>query len=189
MEANGIVTLLSALVALGGANTPANAALPGDVLIQYNIREIPTQTLSDVVFNVAIDMTAVAEDGNEIAWFPTAITITRYQGQEGETVWMTDAPAFDTVDGYWWVEHADIADPRSEEFHMPPYMTGIAEAGDSGVQELEYELRGVTCNAECQAMFGGHVAAVDHRFRLVNQSRPLEEGEDEPVEIPEGETP
>lgn len=186
MDGHARSTLVSVLVALSFSTAPAQATLPGDVLIQYNIREIPTQALSNVVFNVAIDLAAVDEDGDDVAWSPTAITITQYDGQGGQIVWVEDTPSFDTVDGYWWVTHADTTDPQSEEFDMPPYMTGTADAEDPADDDLEYEVEGATCNAACQAMFSGHVAALDHWFKLVNESRSEEEGNDEPAEVPEG---
>ncbi len=178
---------VSVLIGLGLWGTTwatAQAELPDDRIAEYYIRETPTNPESDVLYTVTLELTAVDQDGDEIAWEITEVTLTEAaQGNQGDTVWVDDAPDPDTPDGYWWVEHADPEDPQDAEFDLPPLLQGTADAEDPNDDDMDYDLEGAYCDSQCQQLFNGKVGALGYSFKLVNEKDPEVEGDDEPVEI------
>jgi len=178
------VSLLIGLALWGTTYATAQADLPNDRVAEYYIRETPTDPESDVIYTVTLELTAVDQDGDKIAWEITEFALTEPgQGNQDDTVWVDDAPDPDTADGYWWVEHADPEDPQNAEFDLPPLLVGTADAVDPGDEDMKYDVSGAYCNSQCQQLFGGEVGALDYSFTLASEEDPEEEGDDEPVEI------
>ena len=184
MRSRTTTILLATLALWSTTYTAAQAELPNDRVAEYYIRETPSDPESNVVLIVTLELAAVDQVGDEIAWEITEITLTKPSlGNEPATVWADDAPAPDTPDGYWLVEHPDPARPQAKEFDWPPLLEGTAHAEDSADDDMEYELNGDYCDPSCQQLFGGDVGTLDYVFTLATKEDPEEEGEDEPVEI------
>ena len=182
------LTLLTAL-ALWLAPNAANAALPDDTAVQYNIREEPTNEGSDVIYEVRLELTAVDRDGDSVAWEITKAQITEVgtNGQD-EGVWEEDYPDLSAYDGVWWVDHDDPMDPDTLEFALPPFFEGRAASKDQSDPDLDYELEGGYCDSSCSQLFDGRAAVLIHWWEYVGNQVPEAEGT-EPVEVPEGVCP
>lgn len=180
------LTLLT-VAALWLVPNAANAALPDDMAVEYYIREQPTNEESDVIYEVRLELTAVDRDGDSVAWEITEAQITEV-GTNGQGVraWAEEYPDLSAYDDVWWVEHDDPLDPDTIEFSSPPFFEGTAEARNQGDPDMDYELEGGNCDSSCQSLFDGRVTAFDFELRLVGENDPEEEGDDEPIEIPEG---
>ena len=182
------VSVLIGLALWSTTYATAQAELPADRVAEYSIRETPTDPESDVLYTITLELTAVNQDGDEIAWEITEVTVTEpAQGNSGKTVWVDDAPDPATQDGYWWVEHADPADPQDAEFDVPPPLERTAEAVDPSDDDMEYELAGAYCDAQCQQVYNSEGGALDYTLKLTNEEEPEVEEDDEPVQI-SGET-
>ena len=174
-------SLLIGLALWGSTYATAQAELPDDRIAEYYVRETPTDPESDIIFIVTLELTAVDQDGDEIAWKITELTLTEPgQGHEEDTVWVDDALE---PEAYWWVEHLDPGDPKKAEFDWPPLLQGTADAVDPSDDDLEYDFGGDYCDSQCQQLFNGKVGALDYSFTLVGEEGPEAEGDDEPVEI------
>ncbi len=176
------VSVLIGLALLGLTSGTARADLPADRISEYSIRETPADPESDVIFVVTLELTAVDQDGDEIAWEIGKMTLTK-PAPGGDTIWVEDAPAPDTPDGYWWIEHADPADPQDIEFDWPPSLLGTVTAADPADDDLEYDFGGGHCDSECQELFGGQVGAATYIIILLPELLPEAEGDDEAVQI------
>ena len=178
-------SLLMGLALWGSTYATAQAELPDDRISEYYIRETPTDPDSDVLYIVTLELTAVDQNGDEIAWEITEVTLTE-PGEGGDTVWVDDAPAPDTPDGYWWLEHADPEHPQDAEFDWPPLLQGTGTAVDPSDDDMEYDFAGDYCDSQCQQLFNGEVGALKYSLTLANEEDPEVEGDDEPVEIEGG---
>ena len=174
-------SLLMGLALWGSTYATAQAELPDDRIAEYYIRETPTDPDSDVLYIVTLELTAVDQDGDEIAWEITEVTLTKPgEGGGEDTVWVDDAPDLDTPDGYWWVEHADPEHPQDAEFDWPPLLQGTGTVVDPGGDDMEYDFTGDYCDSQCQQLFNGEVGALKYTLKLVNEEEP-EVDDDEPV--------
>ncbi len=178
------VSVLIGVALLSLTAGTALAGLPADRVAEYYIRETPTDPQSDIVFIVALELTAVSQDGDEIAWKTTQMTRTEpgYGGAR-DIVWVDEDAEPDTPDAFWWVEHADPETPQDAEFDQPPAFLGTAAAVEPTDGDLDYDFAGEFCDTACKQLFSGEVGALTYTFRLVSEEEPEAEGDDEPVEI------
>ncbi len=190
MRSNVLYTILIIGTVIGKTYTYANAALPDEQIIEYRVHEIPTDPESTVVFVVRLELTAADSDGNEIGWEITTAEF-RQPGSGGDTIWAENSPYVDTADGLWWIEHADPEAPEESEFVLPPWLAGIATADNPQDDDLDYDLEGVEYSPP--PLPGDppyeNTAALDYSFTLSQEEEPLEEGDDEPVDVPPDDPP
>ena len=176
--------VLIGLAVLSLAAGTARADLPADRVMEYYIRETPENPQSDVILVVSLELYAVDQDGDEVAWKVESMTLTKPASGGGhEMVWVVASPEPDTADGYWWIEHDDPANPVDTEFNWPPAFDGTATATSQGDPDMVYEFGGDYCDSQCQQLFNGQVGAADYFFILSGEEEPEGEGEDEPVEL------
>lgn len=155
--------------------------LPPDQHVVYNIREVPSDPQSAVVFDVRLTLSAQSVDGNSVGWRIERIEC--WRTIDGVvTVWTENTPALASADGLWWVEHADAAAPQIGEFAAPPLLEGTAVAEDPQQPALDYSLAGVRL-AEPSGVPYANATALTFALTLANESQPLKAGDDEPVEI------
>lgn len=184
------VTLVSAVL-LGTVYAPttgtAQAELPAGQTVEYYIHETPADPTSPVVFAVRLELTSLESDGNWVGWEVTSVEFRR-PGDPGQLdiVWTKDLPELETVDGLWWVEHVDPVVPTPSEFSMPPRMLGMAIAQGPRAEELEYDFEGGQYPVPPEGSPYGDPVALTYSFTENGDPQPTEEGEDEPVEVPNG---
>ena len=177
----GVVIGLAVLSLAAGA---ARADLPANRFMEYYIRETPENPQSDVILIVSLELWAIDQDGDEVAWKVESVTLTKpASGGGDDTVWVDASPAPDTADGYWWIEHDDPSHPLNTEFASPPAFEDTAIAVDPEDPDLAYEFGGDYCDSQCQQLFNGQVGAADYFFILSGEEEPEGEGDDEPVEV------
>ena len=170
------------------ANTgTARADLPESQTVHYYIHEPPTDPDSAVVFAVRLDLASVDSDEGWVGW-KIASAEFRQPGGPGEldAVWTKDLPEIDTIDGLWWVKHADPTAPKSSEFSMPPRLLGMASAETSWAADLVYDVEGVEYAGPPERVPYDDLVALTYSFTEDGDPAPTEEGQDEPVEVPNG---
>ncbi len=172
------------LVLLGVVSGAAMADLPDDRVAEYFIRETPSNPQSNIILVAELELTAISQDGDDITWEITSITLTEPgTGEAEDTVWADDAPDPVTSNGYWIVTHDDPTDPQDTEFDQPPLLSGTATADDPADDDLDYDLSGGECDSSCQQLFSGSVGGMIYTFQRVSAEDPIAEGDDDPVEI------
>ncbi|MEE9296951.1 MAG: hypothetical protein V3W34_18560 [Phycisphaerae bacterium] len=189
MRSNILYTVLITGTVVGTTYTAANAVLPDDQTVEYRIHETPTDPKSAVVFVVRLELTAEDSAGYEVGW---EITTAQFR-QPGtpDTTWTEDYPYVDTTDGLWWVKHADPEAPEASEFVLPPWLLSTATADDPQDDDLDYDLEGVAYSLPPPPGEPPYenTAALDYSFTLAQQEILLVEGDDEPVDAPNGVEP
>lgn len=201
MRVRSVATkLFVAMVAsLTGANHTAHAALPdpppqipilpADWIITYYIHETPTDPESDVTFTIAMYLAAGDRDGESVGWDIVYIDFVQPGTGNPDTTWTEASPYVDSADGLWWIDHADGTFPDVAEFDMPPLLVGTAAADDPNDDDLEYDFEGVTYTTPPGGDPYAHNVALTYFLALAPEPMvPLEEGDDEPVDI-DGEVP
>ena len=176
------IGMVSCLVALSPQLVRTAAA---EEVITYKIREDPQDSSSMVVFEVSLELRALEQDGNSIGWNINAAEFTQMVDGKPGSVWTKAAPLGNNK---WWVEHADPSNPVPEEFDEVPFMQGAAVAGDPNDPDLDYDLEGFVYTGY-PPPYSGKVSSWTYAFTRANETKPAEEGEDEPVEIDGEEEP
>ncbi len=173
----------STLVVLLGASWSAWAQLPADTNVTYLIHESAADPNSPVLLRVTLSLQAQDQDGSSIGWAVTGMSFVQ-PGVEGaaDRTWSETAPTLPTVDGLWWVEHADPNAPQTSEFSSPPALAGRAAAAVTTEADLDYELAG-TGGTAVTSEPGIITVSLNHKFMQVGEAIPLAEGTAEPVEL------
>ncbi len=177
-----LVTTVS-VVCLALSSAMARADLPPDQTVYYNIREVPTDPDSDVVFIVVLDLTAADSDGDWIGWEIATAEFWQPTGAKLYSIWTDNTVDVDSPDGLWWVEHANPDKPDRSEFVLPPWLTGTATAEDPSNDDLDYDFEGVEYTPPPGGPPFEVTGALTYEFTLHQASEPLEEGDAEAVEI------
>lgn len=176
-----VLALLSTGTRYAGAWQPEADQQPAVRTVQYAIYDDPDSPSRQVIWRVALELHAADSDGNVIGWAIDSIEL--WEAGSSPRLWADAAPEVDTPDGLWWVTHAQPSSPQSQEFDMPPYVSGMAAADDPNGPDLEYELAGTEYTAPPGGPHFAAVAALDIRFNEENEPSPLVERMEESVEI------
>ena len=134
----------AAILAAGNAHPPVGFAVPNSLEVSFWIHDDPSDPESDVTFKIKLALTESDSDGDSIGWDVTSIEFRQIHASGPDTVWVESSPSVPTGDGLWWVTHADPTDPQTDEFVMPPNLSGTAVAQDSKDDDLDYDFEGVT---------------------------------------------
>ena len=119
-------------------------APPQTWTVRYWVHETPADPNSPVTLKYELALTAVAGDCTATGWAVASIEIRQVDPLGGpDRVWAQNDPNVPTADGLWWVSHADVANPQSNEFVLPPNLVGIATAADPNDADLYYNIAGV----------------------------------------------
>lgn len=174
---NAWCCLAFSLVVAVNANA-VKADLPASRNITISIRETPTDPTSPVTFAITLQLVADHSVGNSVAWAAASATFDKF-GPEVEQ-WVEESPAFDTADGFWWIEHNDPLNPEAGDFKVPPRIIGLAVAQDEGNDDLVYDFEGSSNPATPPP---SNVSAARFYLRKLNAVEPEEESEEdeEPV--------
>jgi hypothetical protein len=180
-----LVTIASVLLGImfGGG---VASALPDDQTIDYSVYATPTDPESAVVFIASLTLVADSASAEEVGWEVTEIRFTQPgEGSNPDIVWVESTPVVESPDGLWWVDHADVENPVDSEFVMPPLLTGTALPEDPAEDDLDYTLEGVTYTPPQTPEEPPHAttAAMDYSFQRAMAQAPIEEEEDELVEV------
>jgi len=176
------VLVLSALLTV--APQSAFAELPPDRNINYYIRETPTQPSSDILYIVRFELSADSQIGNTISWEMLSTTIIEVgTGNPGDKIWIDDAPAPATSNGFWNVTHDTPSEPLATEFDALPPLAGTAWAEDLNDEDLEYDFENGDCDSTCKQLFSGVVAAITYVLQPAEGYGSNADGTDEPVEV------
>lgn len=184
-----VITPVAFSVMFGG--DPANA-LPDDRWAEYTVYETPNDPQSDVVFIVRLHLVADQQINGEgtagsIGWEVTGMDFTQ-PGTPSDTLWTEDSPSVDTPDGLWWVDHADLSNPDTAEFALPPSLVGTATADDPADEDLDYDLAGEEYTPPAAPGEPPHEVTGSLTFDsyLATSQAAVEEGDDEPIRISGG---
>lgn len=158
--------------------------------VWYRVHETPTDPVSDVVFIVRLKLKAEDSTVSSVGWRIEAAEFRQpNSGGSPDTVWHEILPPIGTSDGLWWCNHADVLDPQLGEFAMPPELKGVATAEEPSDPNLQYVVRGVPYTPPPEGPPHECTAGLDYAFTKVGTAVPEEEGDDEPVEESEGDSP
>jgi hypothetical protein len=153
--------------------------------VRYWIHETPADPNSPVAFKIKLSLVSAAGDCTATGWEIAAIEIRQVDPNGGsDQVWTQNDPEVSTADGLWWINHADVSDPQSSEFVLPPHLMGIATAQDPNDADLRYELEGVTYRPPEPPGEAPYAvtAATNFELWLVGDPTPIKPGSDEPTE-------
>lgn len=148
--------------------------------ISYLIHQNSSSATSPVVFRIILALKDQSRNGNAIGWKIETLKLRQPQTGGGERTWTKANPTVPTADGLWWITHANAANPVGSEFARPPHLIGTAIADSAGYANMTYDFEGVGNPTNWPWNI---TAILDFIFKLVGQSEPEEEGEDEPVEV------
>lgn len=155
------------------------------LLVQYKLRETPSDPNSAVTWTIGLYLKEKQVDSNDVGWLIESIKISQLDSVGlPENVWTEETPTVDSSDGLWWAEHADPNDPQASEFVEPPLLESTATTEDPASADLDYYLEGVPYNPPSGGPPYVETGALNYTFTLVGSSDPEHEGEDEPVDIP-----
>lgn len=160
--------------------------------VTYQKRQDPLDPNSPIQLRFKVALESNTVDGNARAWTATSVYIERLDsdGQVSES-WIDADPQIDTVSGAWTVSHADPSDPQATEFSESPPIVGFATAvtGNVGTIAYAFQASELESSPAPEPPPGGGVAAMTFELQAVGQSGSLEDGEDEPVEVPPDDPP
>lgn len=160
-------------------------ALPEKYIMEYRMRETPTDPQSDLTFVVRLKLLASDQKGNDVGWEVTNFIIDQYdENGDVSDSWQDFVPFVDTADGLWWITHADANDPQPSEFAIPPIVSGTAPAAPGTTEDLDYSFNGDTYTAPPppgQPPYPDTVA-LTYQFVLAVSEETIGEEEEEPAE-------
>ncbi len=177
---------ICALAFLGLVVSVADADLPLDQDVVYKIHDDPNDPNSDVVFSVWLTLTATARDGDSVGWRIKLMQFRQVEQGGPDTIWKILNPTIPSVDGRWWINHADGDNPQLGEFDDPPRLAGTATAEDQYDDDLEYDFQGTEGTGVTP---WDPTARLNYEFILVGASEPLLSGTGDPVEVDDEEDP
>jgi hypothetical protein len=159
---------------------------PNTWIAVYQLHETPTDPNSRVTYKVRLDLASEDTDCASVGWRIDSIEVRQVHLDSSETVWREAAPEVSSPDGLWWVAHANVSSPQMSEFVLPPFLSGVAEAETQQVPDLAYALEGAVYTPPEPPNMPPYdiTAAVNYEFRLVSETEPMANGEEEPLEVP-----
>lgn len=165
----------------------AVASLPPDRTVTFVLHEVPDDPESPVKLTIALELSAEEDSyGNEIAWSVLAAEFVRpANGSNPELVWNATNPLIDTTDGLWWVEHVDPMEPKASEFVLPPAISGLALARYETDEDIDFDLMGEFYDEVERGNPYPNTGALTYSLVTHVAHEPIEEGDDEPVEMPD----
>jgi hypothetical protein len=165
-------------------------AWPADQIIYYAMHETPTVPTSPVTFVISMKLHAQDADRNWIGWKIERVAF-RDPGPtpSADRRWVKVSPTVPTSDGLWWVYHANSEQPIRAEFVLPPRLVGTATAADVAYADLNYDFAGVPYPPPPGGAPYNPTAALDYTMTLVGELLAIEEGEDEPIDVPINDPP
>lgn len=151
--------------------------------VRYWVHETPSDPNSPVTLKYELALCAVDGDCTATGWAVTSIEIRQVDLLGGpDRVWTQDDPNLPTADGLWWVSHANVDDPQSSEFVLPPALEGIATAADPNDADLHYTVAGVAETPPDPTAY--EVAAVlSHELVLVGDQQAISADAGVPVDV------
>ncbi len=174
-----------ALIAMGwqtGSTQARDGGGPAPLqqTVSYGVYDDPDDPNRSLIWLIVAHLQEPEADGNLVGWAVQDVHL--FDATNPERVWIDAQPSVGTLDGLWWIEHADPQAPQLEEFDSPPQISGLTACEDPNEPDLEYEFEGETYIAPPG---GPHFAlATALNLRLwEDQSAPLIERESEPVEM------
>lgn len=183
MQSIKSIILLFIIVVTALTGDKAMGQVPDNRLVTYDIRKDPYDPDSNVIYSIVLDITAIEVDGNSVGWEVSDISIHKVNFLEQIISTRSEAyPLLNTTDGLWWIEHSDPLIPAIDEFVMPPLMSGNAVSSDPNVDDLNYDLEGVTYVEPLKGPLFVTTAALDYSL---NSTSEVEDGDDEPVRMPQ----
>ena len=181
----GAVTL--ALIPVAAAN-----AVPNEQTISFEIYETPTDPDSDVVF--AVELSLEFDNYFEFGEGPNGsvgweITNAKFilPDSGGDIVWNEAYPDV----AIWWVSHADVHNPAIAEFVEPPLVSGTATPVDQNEDDLDYDFEGEVYSPPAPPGEPPHevTGSLTYTFQRALEPEPIEEADDEPVDVDDGVIP
>jgi hypothetical protein len=173
---------VSALLWLGAA---AQATLPADTAVVFKLRAVPTNPQSAVVWTIRLDLKAQQVRENYVGWLIDLLTISHFDANgQVDAKWQKQQPDVPSIDGLWWVRHADPLAPTLPEFAMVPGLSGTAPVVSGASADMDYRFNGVPYVPPPEGpLYDGNVAALDFTFIIYPGPEPIDEGDDEPAEV------
>lgn len=163
-------------------------ATPQEQTVRFTIHETPSDPTSDVVF--VMEMTLVPDSvapgpgaGGLVGWEVANVLFTQVTGS-GDVLWSEDYPAVDTLDGLWWVLHADMENPEIAELVLPPLIAGTAAPDDPNEDDLDYDFEGTVYTPPQPPKEPPYpvTASLTFTFQRAMEPSPFEEESDEPAD-------
>lgn len=165
--------LLSSLVTAFFFNAGRVYADNSYFVIAFDTLEDSSDPNSNVVFKTILELSESDRDGDAVGWQVDAAYFVQPKSG-GDHVWKSNTVDVTTSDGLWWIGHVKADEPEVAEFDLPPLMSGQASIyNQSATQPLVYSLQGRT------GSHGTDELRFDYSFRLMNESEPEEEEEDD----------
>lgn len=160
--------------------------LPEDRVVTIGIRTNPDNPTSSVHYEVALSLSAVAQDGNWIGWEVVNLTFREKATLGTDTLWSIDYPLVDTDDELWWVEHADPSKPVRPDFKELAPIMGVALPETPGAKNLDFSIEGVPYTPPPDGAPYANTSAISFRLRLTTEttSDPTQVADDSSADAP-----
>lgn len=168
------------IVVIASANVQAD--LPADRSVHYVVRNIPTDPSSGILFTMSLNIQAIEQVGNSVAWEITSVVFNKPAGGVDE-FWSVEFPFVNTNDGLWWVEHADPVIPVRNEFVYVPTLLGTAVPDDPNNQNLNFDIAGGIYIPPPEGSPYETTTVLSYSLTTEDSN---DSGDDEPVEVPSG---
>lgn len=154
-------------------------------LVTYRIYEDPNEPSGEITYEITLLLEEQDRHDEEISWSVERVTV-RQPGVNGgaDVVWVDLMPSVETESGDWKVAHADPDNPVNEDFVLPPRIFGTAVDEAVLVADLKYSFAGTSYSPSGSSPWVDTTTALDWLFTLDGETILLNEGEDEPVELP-----
>ncbi len=176
-----IASITITLITLTFAPAEAKAEPTPNFVVNYVIRDSLDPETGDK-FIVSLELEEIEYDANAIAWVIAKASFIEIHPDGTETTWRIDYPDTDLPNNLWWVEHENPENPNVSEFAAVPQLIGTATPISPDNDFLQYEFRGdgLTTIPSKPTLLA---AKMTFKFKKQEDPIPLEEEEDEPVEI------
>ena len=182
MRNTAVVSGLTSLL-IGSWGASALAQLPADQAVTFKMHSDHADPNSSVDFEVTLHLTATEVGVDSAGWTISEIEFFKPGvGVAPDRTWIVASPFVPTVDGLWWVSHANTAVPEVSEFGLPPYLDGFAFALDPADEDLSYSLAGRPYTPPPAGAPFLQTAALSYSMALADTETPVKDGDDEPVE-------
>ena len=187
----GITVLSFTLASAGQSMLHAD---PLERLVTYRIYANPDAASGPVDYEITLWLMEMQRIDNDILWAVKSVSVRTPGDSSGQEYdWEDLAPTVNTPSGYWQITHEDPDNPITEEFVLPPEITGTAVNADGVVSDLSYAMAGQAVEPPPSYPGTGATAMLD--WQIYGMAAPPigelplfppepDGGDDEPAEVP-----
>lgn len=177
------------LLAMSSTMSMGQTQPPEFKCISLIFHSIPNDPQSSVSLVVTLLMTSVSVDGNSVGWGIDAAFFARPIENGGWKQWQSGPiEVNDSIDGLWWVTHADISAPAESEFTVLPALAGWGEPEAPGDAELLFVIEASESGVQADPNAPYSLQTAYGRYYFTDGDLEVD-GDEDPVEVDEPDHP